>query len=100
MKKQSKVVSDRNYQTAGQPYESMPHSDRPVSDQPVRTDVKKEGADREHERAAVEVVQERREDANPKKRKLHPMWVIIPVVIALLVAAAIWGGAYLIEGVA
>jgi hypothetical protein len=94
MKKQSKVVSDRNYQTAGQPYESMPH--RPVSDQPVLTVVKKEGADRE--RAKVEVVQERREDANPKKRKLHPMWVIIPLVIALLVAALIWGGAYLIEG--
>jgi hypothetical protein len=35
MKKQRKVVSGRNYQTAGQPYESMPHSDRPASDRPV-----------------------------------------------------------------
>jgi hypothetical protein len=53
MKKQRKVVSGRNYQTAGQPYESMPHSDRPASDRPVTTDVKKESTDRKHKRATV-----------------------------------------------
>lgn len=95
MKKQRKVVRGRNTQTAGQP-QSTPR--RPVSEGPILTDVN--GADREHERATVEVIPSGREDANPKKRRLHPMWVIIPVVIAVLLIAVIWGGAYLIEGAA
>jgi hypothetical protein len=95
MKRQGKAVIDHNYQTAGQPYESMPHSDRTVSEEPTFTEVKKEGA--EDERATLEVVPRGDEDATPEKRRLHPMWVIIPLVVAVLLTAVIWGGAYLIE---
>ncbi|MGH8726605.1 MAG: hypothetical protein ACREV9_00270 [Burkholderiales bacterium] len=89
MKKQRKVVSGTNYQTAGQPYESVPKKKGAIL-----TDVK--ATDHEHDRATTEVAPSRRDQADPARRKLRPMWVVIPLVVIAVLMAVIWGGAYLI----
>jgi hypothetical protein len=87
MNKQRKVVSGSNYQTAGQPFEAP-------SGRPVRTEVDTTREDREEDRVTSEVIPSRTEDASPARRKLHPMWIIIPVVITVVLIAVIWSGAY------
>lgn len=89
MKKQ-KVVSGSNYQTAGQPFQTEGKG-------AVIGEVETTREDRPEDRMTATVVPSAREDASPARRKLRPMWVIIPAIIALAVLAFIWGGTYLIE---
>lgn len=98
MKKQRKTVSGRNYQTAGKP-QTMPQAGHPAKDRPVLTEVIKGHADDQHDRVTAEVVPSRQEQANPGRRKLHPAWIIIPLVVIAMLMLMIWSGAYLAEGV-
>ena len=51
-------------------------------------------SDAEDDRVTAEIIPSRRDDATPHRRKLHPMWIIIPVVITVVLIAVIWSGAY------
>ena len=90
MNKQRKVVSSSNYQTAGQPFE-------PGSPPAAPSKVETMARDQEDDRTTAGVIPSGREDATPGRRKLRPMWVIIPVIIAVVLLGVIWGGAYFVE---
>jgi hypothetical protein len=90
MNKPRKVVSSSNYQTAGQPFE-------PRDPAPTVSKVETAPPDKEDDRVTAGVIPSEQEDATPGRRKLRPMWLIIPAVIALVVLAVIWGGAYFVE---
>lgn len=65
---------------------------------PVLTEVARSGNDSEHDRQTLETFASREDQADPAKRKMRPMWLIIPAVIALVLLIVIWGGSYLVEG--